>query len=82
MGVWVLINARWYKARLAEDPPGLPDMAEIKGQETAKRVLEIAAAGAHNLLMVGPPGSGKSMLAARLAGLLPPLDAAETLGIR
>ena len=67
------------EARLAEDEPALPDMAEIKGQETAKRALEIAAAGAHNLLMVGPPGSGKSMLAARLPGLLPPLDAAETL---
>ena len=70
------------EARLVEDAPALPDMAEIKGQETAKRALEIAAAGAHNLLMVGPPGSGKYMLAARLAGLLPALDAAETLGIR
>ncbi|MCH7486701.1 MAG: YifB family Mg chelatase-like AAA ATPase [Proteobacteria bacterium] len=67
------------EARLVEDDAGLPDMAEIKGQETAKRALEIAAAGAHNLLMVGPPGSGKSMLAARLPGLLPPLDPAETL---
>ena len=55
------------------------DLMEIKGQETAKRALEITAAGGHNLLMVGPPGSGKSMLAARLPGLMPPLDATEIL---
>ncbi|MCW5699133.1 MAG: YifB family Mg chelatase-like AAA ATPase [Rhodospirillales bacterium] len=58
-----------------------PDMADIKGQETAKRALEIAAAGGHNLLMVGPPGAGKSMLAQRLPGLLPPLDPAEALEV-
>ena len=57
------------------------DLRDIKGQETAKRALEIAAAGAHNLLMMGPPGSGKSMLAARLPGLLPPLDTAEVLEV-
>ena len=58
-----------------------PDLIDIKGQESAKRALEIAAAGGHNLLMVGPPGAGKSMLAARLGGLLPDLDAAEALEV-
>lgn len=67
--------------RLADDPAALPDLADIKGQETAKRALEIAAAGGHNLLMVGPPGSGKSMLAARLPSLLPPLSAEEALDV-
>lgn len=57
------------------------DMADIKGQETPKRALEIAAAGGHNLLMVGPPGSGKSMLASRLPGLLPPLSPREALEV-
>ncbi len=67
--------------RLADDNPSVLDLKDIKGQETAKRALEVAAAGGHNLLMVGPPGAGKSMLAARLAGLLPPLDAAEALEV-
>ncbi len=56
-----------------------PDLRDVKGQAGAKRALEIAAAGAHSLLMVGPPGSGKSMLAQRLPGLLPPLSDEEAL---
>jgi len=60
-------------------PRGQRDMADVRGQERAKRALEIAAAGRHNLLMVGPPGAGKSMMAARLPSLLPPLSAAEAL---
>jgi magnesium chelatase family protein len=66
-------------ARLAEDTPNAPDLRDVKGQETAKRAVEIVAAGGHNLLMIGPPGAGKSMLAQRLPGLLPPLDAREAL---
>jgi magnesium chelatase family protein len=57
------------------------ELAEVRGQESAKRALEIAAAGALNLLMVGPPGAGKSMLAARLPGLLPELTPAEALEV-
>lgn len=57
------------------------DLGDVKGQEAAKRALEIAAAGAHNLLMNGPPGSGKSMLAARMPGILPPMDAREALEV-
>ena len=74
------------RAPIARAQPGMIDAAplggclsEVKGQERAKRALEIAAAGRHHLLMVGPPGAGKSMLAARLPGLMPPLGAAEAL---
>jgi magnesium chelatase family protein len=58
-----------------------PDLADIKGQESAKRALEVAAAGGHNLLMVGPPGAGKSMLASRFPSILPPLAPAELLEV-
>ncbi len=64
------------------DPPVPgPDLAQVKGQETARRALEIAAAGGHNLLMCGPPGAGKSLLASCLPGILPPLDAGEALEV-
>src|SRR5437868_3524737 len=68
-------------AKIAEENGAIADLRDVKGQETAKRALEIAAAGGHNMLMIGPPGAGKSMLAARLPGLLPPLDAREALEI-
>ena len=58
-----------------------PDLRQVRGQETAKRALEIAAAGGHNLLMCGPPGAGKSLMASCLPGILPPLDAAEALEV-
>jgi len=74
--------------RIASNTPNAPplyaDLADVKGQAGIKRVLEIAAAGGHSLLMVGPPGSGKSMLAQRFAGLLPPMaieDALESAAI-
>jgi magnesium chelatase family protein len=58
-----------------------PDLSEVRGQRLARRALEVAAAGGHHLLMIGPPGSGKSMLAHRLAGLLPPLDRQTALDV-
>lgn len=60
-------------------PPRYADLTEVKGQAQAKRALEVAATGRHSLLMVGPPGTGKSMLAARLPGILPPMSEAEAL---
>jgi magnesium chelatase family protein len=68
---------------LTAEPPRMEpdgtDMAEVKGQASAKRALQIAAAGGHSVLMIGPPGSGKSMLAQRFAGLLPPMDLGQCL---
>ena len=69
------------EANPATMTPTYADMNDIKGQETAKRAVEIAAAGGHNLLLIGPPGAGKSMLAQRLPGLLPPLASDEVLDV-
>jgi magnesium chelatase family protein len=66
---------------IADMPAAAVDLADIKGQETAKRALEVAAAGGHNLLMSGPPGAGKSLLAAALPGILPPLTPQEALEV-
>jgi magnesium chelatase family protein len=69
------------RAKLADETSTIPDLRDVKGQEMAKRALEVAAAGGHNLLMIGPPGAGKSMLASRLPGLLPALDPREALEV-
>lgn len=61
------------------EPPAFPDLADVRGQPMARRAVEVAAAGGHHLLLVGPPGAGKTMLASRLPGLLPPLDREEAL---
>lgn len=66
---------------VAEPPRRMADLKQVKGQETAKRALEIAAAGGHNLLMIGPPGAGKSLMASCLPGILPELTPAEALEV-
>ncbi len=66
---------------VASSGDALPDLADIKGQESARRALEVAAAGGHHLLMIGPPGAGKSMLAKRLPSILPPLAPKELLEV-
>ncbi|HCY61305.1 MAG TPA: ATP-dependent protease [Oxalobacteraceae bacterium] len=71
--------ARHQAAPAAASAPRYPDFAEVKGQQHAKRALEVAAAGGHSIMMVGPPGTGKSMLAARLPGILPPMSEQEAL---
>lgn len=70
-----------YSGWVEKRPPAYPDMADVKGQSHARRALEVAAAGGHSLLMVGPPGAGKSMLAARFPGLLPALGEEEALEV-
>ena len=69
------------EAMTDEAPAHQGDLADIRGQETGRRALEIAAAGGHNLLLIGPPGSGKSMLASRLPSILPPLTPPELLEV-
>ncbi len=83
-----LLHGRWDPEPARPAVPGPeeaahepPDLADVRGQEDAKRALEIAAAGGHNLLMVGPPGAGKTMLARRLPGILPPPSFEEALEI-
>ncbi len=61
--------------------PGYPDFSEVKGQQQVKRALEVAAAGGHSVLMIGPPGTGKSMLASRFPGILPPLSESDALEV-
>jgi magnesium chelatase family protein len=65
----------------APDPPPIPDLAEVAGQPTGRLAMELAAAGGHHVLMLGPPGAGKTMLAERLPGLLPPLSEEEALEV-
>jgi magnesium chelatase family protein len=80
-GTQVLRRPEAQLADNADAVKALPDLASVRGQETARRALEIAAAGGHNLLMCGPPGAGKSLLASCLPGILPPLSPREALEV-
>ena len=81
-GVNTIEQTRLDAGRLLKpSPTGQPDLCDVRGQQFAKRALEIAAAGGHNLLLIGPPGSGKTMMARRLPGILPPLTVAESIDI-
>lgn len=73
--------ARRVRPAAAADPPAVPDLADVRGQAVARRAVEIAAVGGHHLLLSGPPGCGKTMLAHRLHGLLPPLEADAALEV-
>jgi len=82
---WLRGELELARAEPRDEPPSgvppLPDLADVRGQPVARRALELAAAGRHNLLMIGPPGTGKTMLARRLPGILPPLDEADSLAV-
>ena len=75
------LQARPRPGRRLDAPGDIPDLADVRGQALARRALEVAASGGHNMLMIGPPGSGKSMLAARLPSILPPLGPRELLDV-
>ena len=83
--VRLLENPEWFSPQSrdrkssTQQPGTAVDFRDVRGQTTAKRALEVAAAGEHNVLLVGPPGSEKTMLAKRFAGILPPLPFAEAL---